>query len=162
MTEDKETLNYSVGNANGRGLIRIEVEGTGEHIASMPRGAISEDWARRLVDAFNSLPNEIAKRQEAERAFEICKAQMVLALKGEVEAQSQADAQFKKDTNERLRLHEAKLATEDQLAAIYADKRALVDWITEHGEHPRTCRFHVRTSGGAECSCGLSNLKGAE
>lgn len=42
---------YFVGNANGRGLIRIEGEGTGEHIASMPRGAVSESNARLIAAA---------------------------------------------------------------------------------------------------------------
>lgn len=45
---------YFVGNTNGRGLIRIEVDGTGEHIASMPRGAISEARAAFIVRAVNS------------------------------------------------------------------------------------------------------------
>lgn len=46
-------LTYFIGNANGRGLIRIEVDGTGEHIASMPRGKKSEDYAAALVRAYN-------------------------------------------------------------------------------------------------------------
>lgn len=47
----KGPWNYFVGNANGRGLIRIEVDGTGEHIASMPRGNKSEDRARLMTAA---------------------------------------------------------------------------------------------------------------
>lgn len=46
-------LNYFVGNANGRGLIRIEVEGTGEHVASMPRGKMSEAYAKEMVERWN-------------------------------------------------------------------------------------------------------------
>lgn len=50
--------NYFVGNANGRGLIRIEVDGShpteaGEHIASMPRGKKSERRAALIVRAVN-------------------------------------------------------------------------------------------------------------
>lgn len=52
MTDStKGPWNYFVGNANGRGLIRIEVDGTGEHIASMPRGKKSEDRARLIAAA---------------------------------------------------------------------------------------------------------------
>lgn len=42
---------YFVGNANGRGLIRIEQQGTGVHIASMPRGVVSEANARLIAAA---------------------------------------------------------------------------------------------------------------
>lgn len=45
MTDTKhipESLAVFVGNANGRGLIRIEEENTGKHIASAPRGEESE------------------------------------------------------------------------------------------------------------------------
>lgn len=47
---------YFVGNADGRGLIRIEVSGEapkncGQHIASMPRGAESEANARLIAAA---------------------------------------------------------------------------------------------------------------
>jgi hypothetical protein len=45
---------YFVGNANGRGLIRIEQEGTGVHVASMPRGAVSEANADYIVRACNN------------------------------------------------------------------------------------------------------------
>lgn len=41
-------LDVFVGNADGRGLIRLEIRGTGQHIASMPRGAQSEADAARL------------------------------------------------------------------------------------------------------------------
>lgn len=47
-----------VGNANGKGLIRIEAgcdsEEPGRHIASMPRGAISEANAWLIVEAVNA------------------------------------------------------------------------------------------------------------
>ncbi len=42
---------YFVGNANGRGLIRIEQDGTGVHVASMQRGAISQANARLIAAA---------------------------------------------------------------------------------------------------------------
>ena len=42
---------YFVGNANGRGLIRIEQLGTGVHIASLQRGAVSEANARLIAAA---------------------------------------------------------------------------------------------------------------
>lgn len=42
---------YFVGNANGRGLIRIEQKGTGVHIASMVRGPESEANAKFITDA---------------------------------------------------------------------------------------------------------------
>lgn len=49
---------YFVGNANGRGLIRIECGNesadAGEHIASMPRGEKSERMARLLTNAASS------------------------------------------------------------------------------------------------------------
>jgi hypothetical protein len=49
---------YFVGDANGRGLIRIEAgnasEDAGHHIASMPRGAVSEANAALIVKAVNS------------------------------------------------------------------------------------------------------------
>ena len=60
MTQTAHTpgpLNYFVGNANGKGLIRIETDAdapvAGVHIASMPRGAQSEADAARLVLAWN-------------------------------------------------------------------------------------------------------------
>lgn len=49
-----ERLTYFVGNANGRGLIRIEVDGTGEHVASMPRGFASEYRANRIATCVNA------------------------------------------------------------------------------------------------------------
>ena len=49
---------YFVGNANGRGLIRIEAGNdsgkAGHHIASMPRGAESESNADLICKAVNS------------------------------------------------------------------------------------------------------------
>lgn len=45
---------YFVGNANGRGLIRIEQYGTGEHITSLARGAIGEANAGRIVACVNA------------------------------------------------------------------------------------------------------------
>jgi hypothetical protein len=56
MTQSNHTptLDYFVGNANGRGLIRIEIEGTGEHIASMPRGRTSEEWAAKITHRYNA------------------------------------------------------------------------------------------------------------
>lgn len=47
-------LTYFVGNSNGRGLIRIEEEDTGEHIASAPRGTQSEANIAELVRRYNS------------------------------------------------------------------------------------------------------------
>lgn len=52
--EPAPRLTYFVGNANGHGLIRIEIDGTGEHVASMPRGAKSEAYAEKIVRAVNS------------------------------------------------------------------------------------------------------------
>jgi hypothetical protein len=43
--------NYFVGDANGRGLIRIEQHNTGEHIASMLRNEASEANARLIAAA---------------------------------------------------------------------------------------------------------------
>ena len=54
LVSKSERLNYFVGNANGRGLIRIEVEGTGEHIASLTRSKRNEAWAHRIVQAVNA------------------------------------------------------------------------------------------------------------
>jgi len=51
---------YFVGNANGRGLIRIEVEDTGEHITSMPRGAADEANAAHIVRCVNAHPRLVA------------------------------------------------------------------------------------------------------
>lgn len=50
---------YFVGNANGRGLIRIEQEGTGKHIASLVRGDEAEKNAA-LIAAAPELRNELA------------------------------------------------------------------------------------------------------
>lgn len=54
----KGPWDYFVGNANGRGLIRIEAHcdsvEAGKHIASMPRGADSEANASFIVLACNS------------------------------------------------------------------------------------------------------------
>lgn len=51
------TYCYFVGNANGRGLIRIEADHSspdaGKHIASLPRGKDSEAMAAFMVDAMN-------------------------------------------------------------------------------------------------------------
>lgn len=58
MSEQKHTggeWDYFVGNANGRGLIRIEQHGTGKIISTMVRGEISEANARRIVACVNAL-----------------------------------------------------------------------------------------------------------
>jgi hypothetical protein len=47
-------IDIFVGNANGRGLIRIEEYGTGEHIASMPRGVKSEAQANEIMRRYNA------------------------------------------------------------------------------------------------------------
>lgn len=66
MSESKKTRvesktppwTYFVGNANGRGLVRIETaaeaDEAGVHIASMPRGKQNEMVAERIVYAVNS------------------------------------------------------------------------------------------------------------
>lgn len=70
-----------VGNANGRGLCRLEVangsEGAGEHVASGPRGAVNEARFRRLSACYNGFdglstaqiealgPGGVAKLREA-------------------------------------------------------------------------------------------------
>lgn len=56
---------YFVGNANGRGLIRIEQSGTGQHIASMQRGAVSGANARLIAAA----PDLLAALEELADAF---------------------------------------------------------------------------------------------
>jgi hypothetical protein len=65
---------YFVGNANGRGLIRIEAQHdspeAGTHIASMPRGAISEANAALLVEAVNALPNLLSALEERTKALQ--------------------------------------------------------------------------------------------
>ena len=61
---------YFVGNANGRGLIRIEVENTGEHIASMPRGAKSEARAAHIVHCVNTHAALAARCRELEAAVQ--------------------------------------------------------------------------------------------
>jgi hypothetical protein len=63
-------LTYFVGNANGRGLIRIEVAGTGEHIASMPRGTASEARAAQIVSRFNSHASDQRRIKELEEGLE--------------------------------------------------------------------------------------------
>lgn len=63
MAKQKHTegrLDVFVGNADGRGLIRLEIQGTGQHIASMPRGKQSEADAMRLSSCWN-LHDEMAK-----------------------------------------------------------------------------------------------------
>ncbi len=51
---NNEKLNVFVGNANGRGLIRLEIENTGKHIASMPRGSASEEYALEIMNRWNT------------------------------------------------------------------------------------------------------------
>lgn len=74
---------YFVGNANGRGLIRIEgdisSEEAGHHIASMARGAVSEANAAFIVRACNS-HNDLL---EALRGLCLGSAEMEQALWGE-------------------------------------------------------------------------------
>ena len=55
-----------VGNADGRGLIRIEQYGTGQHIASMQRGAVSEANARLIAAA----PDLLEAMQACVRSYE--------------------------------------------------------------------------------------------
>lgn len=57
MTERKHVegdLDCFFGNADGRGLTRIEVHGTGEHVASMPRGSVSEATALEICRRWNA------------------------------------------------------------------------------------------------------------
>lgn len=38
MHNQNEKWNLFIGNGDGKGLIRVEVDGTGEHVCSLPRG----------------------------------------------------------------------------------------------------------------------------
>jgi hypothetical protein len=58
---------YFVGNANGRGLIRIEE--AGRHVASMPRGEQSEIDAKRLTTAVNCHTNLLKALKVARKAM---------------------------------------------------------------------------------------------
>lgn len=62
-TQHTPTLCYFVGNANGKGLIRIEIDGTGEHVASMPRGEKSKEYAAFIVRACNGWDSIDALRE---------------------------------------------------------------------------------------------------
>lgn len=71
-------LTYFVGNANGRGLIRIEVAGAGEHIASMPRGKASEARAAQIVSRFNS--HSASQRRIKELETELTEALAIVRI----------------------------------------------------------------------------------
>jgi len=73
-------LTYFVGNANGRGLIRIEVAGTGEHVASMPRGQKSEVYAKLITNRYNSHSAQQAKVEGLVRALTKAHEELVSAL----------------------------------------------------------------------------------
>lgn len=64
-----EQLDYFVGNANGRGLIRIEGYGTGEHIASASRGKESEAHIAEIVRRYNAAPTLLAERDALRAAL---------------------------------------------------------------------------------------------
>lgn len=60
LEKPPEQLDCFVGNANGRGLIRLEGYQTGVHIASMPRGAQSEAYAAEICRRYNAHANLLA------------------------------------------------------------------------------------------------------
>ena len=64
---------YFVGNANGRGLIRIECglrsTDAGHHIASMPRGPRSAADAKLLTEAVNSSAAQAQRIEKLETAL---------------------------------------------------------------------------------------------
>jgi len=62
-------LDCFFGNANGRGLTRIEVMGIGHHVASMPRGPISEATALEICRRWNAHADLLAELQRMSRAY---------------------------------------------------------------------------------------------
>ncbi len=82
-------LCYFVGNANGRGLVRIEIDGSEEnagfHIASMTRG--KESWAAEMVDRWNCHGDMIAALIKAES----CLAYAVMALEAPIKSSIRED-----------------------------------------------------------------------
>lgn len=62
-------LDYFVGNSNGRGLIRIEGHGTGEHVASAPRGAESEKRVAEVCRRYNCHADLLAALERAHTAL---------------------------------------------------------------------------------------------
>jgi hypothetical protein len=61
---------YFIGNANGKGLIRIECQG--RHIASMPRGKESEEFAKLIVDSVNAhLAHGYREQSEVDRSSDL-------------------------------------------------------------------------------------------